>query len=154
MRNGLFGQISKKPKATLSAPRVLIHSSTAKFILRMQLAKPPEVCGEQWYLAIDSRIFGLTLARPGMSAKLPVVGDNQHMGSDENAQLRGILLSTLANTKADILNLNTGGLFVWSRTRAADRLTSDWASQHTLREVLSEPLRATWKACLLNKRAV
>ena len=32
-------------------------------------------------------------------------------------------------------------------------LTSGWASQHSFREVLSELLQATWKACLLDKKA-
>ena len=104
-----------------------------------------------------------------MAAQLHVIGVNQHVACDDNAQLRGILLSTLAHTKEDILS--KGGLLVclgdfnaapeggrWgysrhSKTRAADRLTSGWASQHTFREVLSEPLRATWKACLLDKKA-
>ena len=72
---------------------VLTHSSAAKCISRLQLVKPPNVDDEQWHLAVDGRILGLTLGRPGMAAQLHVIGVNQHVASDENAQLRGILLS-------------------------------------------------------------
>ena len=44
------------------------------------------------------------------------------------------------------------GLLSPEQDRAADRLTSDKASQYTFREARSEPLRATWEACLLNKK--
>ena len=89
---------------------VLIHSSAAKCISRLQLVKPPNVDYEQWHLAVDGRILGLTLGRPGMAAQLHITGVNEHVASDENAQLRGILLSTLAHTKEDILS--KGGLLV------------------------------------------
>ena len=77
---------------------------------RIQIAKLPDMDVEQWHLAVDGRILGLTLTRPGMSAQLQVIGVNQHVASDENAQLRGILLSTLAHTKEDMLG--KGGPFV------------------------------------------
>ena len=82
---------------------MLIHSSAAKCISRLQLVTPPNVDDEQWHLAVDGRILGLTLSRQGMAAQLHIIGVNQHVASDENAQLRGILLSTLAHTKEDIL---------------------------------------------------
>ena len=57
---------------------MLIHSSVAKCISRMQFAKLPDapVDDEQWHLAVDGRILGqqvgLTLIRPGMSTQLLV----------------------------------------------------------------------------------
>ena len=41
----------------------------------------------------------------------------------------------------------------FSKTRTADEQTEAWFSRTGLREILSTPLQATWKACLLPRRA-
>ena len=68
---------------------MLIHSSALKYISRQQLVKPPNVDDEQLHLAVDGHVLGLTLGRPGMAAQMHVIGVNQHVASDKNAQLRG-----------------------------------------------------------------
>jgi hypothetical protein len=78
---------------------VLIHSSAAKYTSKIPLVKPPDVDEVQWHLAVEGRVFGLTLARPGMPEPISLIGVNQHTASDNNAHLRSILLSTLSLTK-------------------------------------------------------
>ena len=148
---------------------VLIHSSAAKYTSKIPLVKPPDVDEVQWHLAVEGRVFGLTLTRPGMSEPISLIGVNQHTASDSNAHLRSILLSTLSFTKdrlsstsrrliclGDFNAAPEGGRWGYSRnskTRQADQLTSDWASQTRLQEVPSSQLKATWRACLHPKKA-
>ena len=148
---------------------VLIHSSAAKYTSKIPLVKPPDVDEVQWHLAVEGRVFGLTLARPGMPEPISLIGVNQHTASDNNAHLRSILLSTLSLTKdrlpstsrrliclGDFNAAPEGGRWGYSRnskTRQADQLTSDWASHNRLQEVPSSQLKATWRACLHPKKA-
>jgi hypothetical protein len=58
---------------------VLIHSSAAKNTSKIPLVKQPDVDEELWHVAVDGRLFGLTLTRPGMSAPVLLIGVNQHL---------------------------------------------------------------------------
>jgi hypothetical protein len=86
----LWTDISASPGYPVGSG-ALIHSSAAKHISRLQLEKPPNVDDGDWRRAIDGRVFGVTLTRPGTTGPIQMMGVNQHVASSENAHLRAIL---------------------------------------------------------------
>ena len=126
---------------------VAIHASAAKYVSKWDMICPSGMTGiddKQWMAAVSGRLLGLQLRRPEMTSPFFLIGVNQHVAKDDNAALREMLLQTLAHMNA--LALACGGRFAlvgdmnaapeggrWgyssrSKTRAADLLTTDWAS--------------------------
>jgi hypothetical protein len=147
----------------------VVHVSAAKHIQQLEVTCPPRVDREQWLPAVKGRILLLELARPDVDGAIWFVGLNQHVAAVPNLQDREILLSTIAHLALQIQNRG-GRLIVlgdanaapdrgrWgysfhTKTRAADLLTQTWFSRTALREVLSVPLQATWRACLIPRKA-
>ena len=147
----------------------LVHASAARYIRQMEVVCPPEIDGEQWSLAVPGRILHLELDHPDCERRVWFVGLNQHVAAVERVHARDMVLATLKHitTRAkdqglrlvilgDANSAPEGGRWGYSqhsKTRAADLQMTAWLSQTPLREVSTSPLQATWKACLLPRKA-
>ena len=149
---------------------VLIHASAAKLVAPVSLQCPQGSDKDQWEQAVGGRLICLKLSQPGAGNPLYVVGLNQHVAAGSTSTARSLLLGTVEQLTQQVKDsggrililgdMNAapdGGRWGYSRrtrTRAADDCTSTWASRNCLQEIKSTPLRATWRACLLQRKAV
>ena len=148
----------------------MVHASAAKLIKQVSVPCPAGLDHSQWSLAVSGRILLLEMDNPEVEGLTWFVGVNQHVATNENLEARAMVLSTLAHL-VDSVQRRGGRLILmgdanaapeggrWgyslrSKTRAADQQMNSWLAQSPLKEVSCAPLRATWKACLLPKKAV
>ena len=147
----------------------LVHASAARYIKQLEVVCPPGMELEQWSSAVSGRILHLEFTHPDSERPVWFVGLNQHVAAEGRAQARETVLATLRHIT---LQARDQGLRLvilgdanaapdgcrWgysqqSKTRAADLHTTAWLSQTPLREVPITPPQATWKACLLPRKA-
>ena len=147
----------------------MVHVSAVKHIQHLELTCPPHLDKENWSKAVKGRILLLELARPETDGAIWFVGLNQHVASSSNFHAREMVLATIEHLALEIQtrggrlvvlgDVNAapeGGRWGYSRytkTRMADAQTDKWFSRTGLREIASIPLKATWKACLLPRKA-
>jgi endonuclease/exonuclease/phosphatase family metal-dependent hydrolase len=147
----------------------VVHVSAVKHIQRLELTCPPQLDQEQWSKVVKGRLLLLELVRPETDGAIWFVGLNQHVASSSNFQAREMVLATIEHLAREIQTRGgrlvvlgdanaapEGGRWGYSRytkTRMADEQTDKWFSRTGLREIASIPLKATWKACLLPRKA-
>ena len=148
----------------------LIHSSLARHATKLEVVRPPGIASESWSEAVQGRILLLQLSRPELSCTWWFVGVYQHIASETNDPARHLLMLTLGHLKVlaaegghrlvimgDANAAPQGGRWGYSpssKVWAADQRMAEWVLGSGLREVCSEPLRATWRACLHPRKAV
>ena len=165
----LFTDIRDSPGYPVGSG-AMVHVSAAKFIQKLEIPCPPGMDRNSWSAAVNGRILLLEMNQPDAESRVWFVGFNQHVAADDRLSARDMVLSTLAHisTQAqergwrlvllgDANAAPAGGRWGYSpgtKTRAADQQMNDWASRLRLREILSSPTKATWKACLITKQAI
>ena len=165
----LFTDIRDSPGYPVGSG-AMVHASAAKFIRKLEVPCPPGMDRDSWNEAVGGRILLLEMVLPDIEGRTWLLGFNQHVAANDRTTARGIVLTTLAHIThqahergwrlvllGDANAAPLGGRWGYSpnsKTRSADQQMNDWVSQHSLREVSSSPLQATWKACLLPKKAV
>jgi len=147
----------------------LVHASAARYIKQIDATCPPEMDRDQWLLAVPGRILHLELDHPDCERRVWLVGLNQHIAAKDRVQAREMVLATLKHITiqasdqglrliilGDANSAPEGGRWGYlrhSKTRDADLQMSTWLSQTSLREIFPSSPQATWKACLLPRKA-
>ena len=163
-----FAEIHKTAGYPVGSGAV-VHVSAAKHIKQLKIVCPPDLDELSWISAVKGRLLVLEMERPGVQGRTWFVGINQHVASAANSTAREMVLSTIAHLTIEAkrqgvllivigdANAAPGGCR-WgyskkSKTLAADKETDEKFSRMDLREIASQRKQATWKACLLPKKA-
>ena len=119
---------------------------------------------------MQGRILLLEMEHPDVQGRVWFVGLNQHVAANGAVRNRELVLSTLSHLVSqaaahgwrliligDANAAPMGGRWGYScasRTQKFDQQMDTWLAQTQLHEVSTSPLQATWKACLLPRKAV
>ena len=151
----------------------VIHCSLAQQISKVELPCPPEVNRDIWTRAVEGRLMQLEVSRPELRIPWRFIGIYQHVAKRASRNIaeadlvRHTLDCILEQTSVathhvlllgDVNAAPIGGRWGYSNRNPAlhqvDLKTLEWVRTSGLTEVADEPLQATWRPNLLQKRAV
>jgi len=147
----------------------LLHASLARQVSKIELVCPPGLDVTKWKAAVEGRILIVEVSRPELSHSWWFGGVYQHVAEVANSEARDLILCTLNHMQhlarerqckfsilGDLNVASEGGRWGYSsnsRVHQFDRKMMEWISASGFREVKSEPVQATWRACLHPKKA-